>query len=55
MAAGVARPEYSETVQKVVDYLEKHYSDAALSLKGLAANCRFYEPGLDAEPPVPAA
>ena len=42
--AGVARPEYSETVQKVVDYLEKHYSDAALSLKGLAANYLFMNP-----------
>ena len=41
---GVARPEYSETVQKVVDYLEKHYSDAALSLKGLAANYLFMNP-----------
>ena len=42
--AGVARPEYSETVQKGVDYLERHYSDAALSLKGLAANYLFMNP-----------
>ena len=52
--AGVARPEYSETVQKVVDYLEKHYSDAALSLKRPGGQLPVYEPGLR-EPPVPAA
>lgn len=42
--AGVVRPEYSEAVQKVVDYLENHYSDGALSLKNLAANHLFMNP-----------
>ncbi len=39
-----AHPEYSEAVQKVVDYLESHYDDASLSLKSLAANHLFMNP-----------
>ena len=35
---------HSPSTRAAVDYLEKHYSDAALSLKGLAANYLFMNP-----------